>query len=165
MTEPTEKELERAERIKKLRAGEAVPRREPRRPSLEDAVEAANETSTESGSAGDRTRDRSQSSRDSEQSRPSSDGPLQPDDDLDLPPNAPDDLSVVSLYLRSDLKDRLIRLEKHLNLRHGFRYDGELNGPRHVRPLALYLGVRQLDKLDAEEIYALFESIEEIESP
>lgn len=145
MTDPSDEELDRAERIKRLRRGEAVPRRERRRPELPDAIE---ELMDGPANAGD----------------PDQKGPLQADDP-ELPADAPDDLTVASLYLREDLHDRMVALEEHLNPLIGGNFDGDVDGPRHVRPLAMYLGVRQIEKLEAAEIVALFESIDEIESP
>lgn len=145
MTEPTDDELDRAERIRRLREGEAIPRRERRRPDPPDAIEELMEGPADAGGS-------------------DHDGPLQ-DDDFELPADAPGDLTVASLYLREDLHERLNGLEAHLDRLIGNRFDGDVDGPRHVRPLALYLGVRQIEKLEAEEIYALFESIDEIESP
>lgn len=146
MTEPTDEELDRAERIRRLREGEALPRRERRRPDPPDAIEELMDGPVNSGGTADQ------------------EGPLQ-DDDFEMPADAPDDLTVASLYLREDFEERLLGLEAHLDRLIGNRFDGDVDGPRHVRPLALYLGVRQIEKLEAAEIVALFESIDEVESP
>jgi hypothetical protein len=145
MTDPSEEELERAERIKQLRDGVGSPRRERRRPDLPEAGDADPAAAEDAADV-------------------DHEGPLQPDD-LDLPADAPGELTVASLYLTEDLRTRMERLEEHLHLRYSFQYDGDLDGPRHLRPLALSLGLRQLDKLDLGEIRTLFEQVEEVERP
>ncbi len=169
MTEPTDEEIERAERIKRLRAGEAVPRRGRRRPDPPDDVETPEDGAREADDEADADGAGDDEVVDDHEGAdgdpdPDHDGPLDPDG-LELPADAPGDLTVASLYLTEDLRERLLELEAHLDALLGRNFDGDVDGPRHVRPLALYLGVRQIEKLEAAEIVALFESIDEIESP
>ena len=118
--EPMTEDDERAERIKKLRRGEPVARRERRKPRVPEPVE-------EVADPGDVNVDGSIDH----------DGPKQPDDDLALPDDAGAALTVASMYLTQDLRQMLERQEKHLHLRYGMQYDVDIYGPRHIRPLAL----------------------------
>lgn len=146
MSEPSDDELERARRIKQLRAGAAEPRGRRRRPQFPDDVEDL---------AADADVD----------TDVDHEGPVQPGEDHEMPDDAPPDLTVASTYLTEDLKDKTERIEEHLALRYEVEFESQVDGPRHVRPLALYLGLLQIEKLELDEIEALFEEVDVVESP
>jgi hypothetical protein len=144
MRDPTE-DQERAERIKQLRAGEADTRQRRRRPEVPDEPpELASEVPEDTGVDHD------------EPGRP---------EDVDLPDDAPADLTAASMYLTEDLKGKTERIEEHLHLRYEVEFGTSVDGPRHLRPLALYLGLRQLEQLELSEVEGLFEQVDAVESP
>ncbi|PSP79184.1 hypothetical protein BRC81_06895 [Halobacteriales archaeon QS_1_68_20] len=163
MTEPTDEEIERAERVRRLRDGEALPRRERRRPDPPEELDAAAADAT-GASESTESADRSGTAEAGTEPTGPHDGPLQPGEAWAPPDDAPDDLTVASLFLQEDLEAKLVDLERRLDEQYGGQY-GDIDGPRHVRPLALYLGIRQIDKLDVGEMHALFRNIDEIEPP
>lgn len=148
MTDPIDDEsLERARRVKRLRRGEADDdgRRSRRRPAVPDDPA-----------------DLPDAAMDAEVDH---EEPLEPDDDHDLPDDAPADLTVASMYLTEDLKGKTERIEEHLQLRYEVEFATGIDGPRHVRPLALYLGLRQVEQLELAEVEALFDQVDVVESP
>lgn len=145
MSDPTDDELERAERIKQLRAGQAEPRRERRTPAIPDDPPDADAAGVDADV--------------------DHEGPVQPGEDHELPDDAPEDLTVASMYLTEDLRGKTERIEEHLQLRYEVEFAADVDGPRHVRPLALYLGLRQLEKLELDEVEALFRQVDVVESP
>jgi hypothetical protein len=150
MSDPPDDPMDRAERIKQLRTGEAEPRGRRRRPVVPDDPEELAADLPEDEDPDDDV--------DHEE-------PVTPDEDHELPADAPDDLTVASTYLTEDLKSKAERIEEHLHLRYEVEFGTGIDGPRHVRPLALYLGLRQLEQLELEDVEGLFEQVDVVESP
>ncbi|MCU4744489.1 hypothetical protein [Natronoglomus mannanivorans] len=57
-----------------------------------------------------------------------------------------------TFYLREDLRDELRRTRKQIELDLDIEYGVEPEKNRHIRPLMLYLGAKQLQDMDATEI-------------
>ena len=166
--ELSDEELARAGHVRRLRSGTATSEgyRRKRQREARSVSEAASEAAT------------SEDDPDGEESTSSEpgDGPLdletilaeieeRPDvDAVELPEDA-DDLNVLAVPVHEDLRRELNRVSESLGMRYGFAYERDLDPKRHARPLALYLGMCQLEDADPEKVHAFLERTDELESP
>ena len=158
MTEPSEEELERAERIRRLRSGGGTSRgremRRQRRAAADDAAGPDRE-----GTAAD---DRGGGGE------AGAAAPHLPPADAELLSQADDLPRGESLFVapvRDGLRRQFNRVAEQLHLRYGFEFGSELDAERHVRPLALYLGVRALEDSDVAVVRELLASVDELAAP
>lgn len=155
MSEPSDEELERAERIRRLRSGSATSRSHQRRQQRrEQSDDGDHPGGGEADGTDDATGDES--------------GPLTATGDADvlsLAADLPEDGSLFVVPAREGLRRQFNRAAEQLHLRYGFQYDSELDAEQHVRPLALYLGVQALEDSDVEVVKEVLESVDELEAP
>lgn len=183
MTEPTDEEMARAERIRQLRTGGARSRshemREQRREAAEDdepgggdGDAAEDEGDETAGEADPDTADESTEAGATDGGATveggASDGPLSAGGDadvLELASKLPEDGSLFVVPAHDDLRRKFNTVAEQLHLRYGFTFDSELDEAQHLRPLALYLGIKTLDDADVEVVRELLESVDELEAP
>lgn len=167
MSEPSDEELERAERIRKLRSGGGRSRGHEMRERRRDARDAAESEETETASAdGDADRDAEGEAADGETD--SSPGPMPGGGDVDVLSMAealPEDGSLFVVPLREELRREFNKVAEQLHLRYGFEFESELDAEQHVRPLALFLGIQSLEDTDVEVVKELLKSVDELEAP
>jgi hypothetical protein len=177
MTEPTEEEMDRAERIRRLRTGGARSRghqmREHRREAAEEeAAEggAAEEEATDTETDGDDAAasveggatDGGAAVEDAARGALSATGDA---DVLEMASRLPEDGSLFVVPADDDLRRKFDTVAEQLHLRYGFQFESELDEEQHLRPLALYLGIKTLDDADVEVVKELLESVDELEAP
>jgi hypothetical protein len=167
MTEPTDEEMERAERIRRLRTGGARSRshqmREHRREAAEEeaaeeGTDGADAASAEDAGATDGGAAVEDAAR----------GPLSATGDVDILEMAselPDDGSLFVVPANDDLRRKFNTVAEQLHLRYGFQFESELDEEHHLRPLALYLGIKTLDDADVDVVRELLESVDGLEAP
>lgn len=167
MTEPSDEELERAERIRKLRSGGARSRGHQRREERWAAKEDV-EPPTGEDEAGPDTAHAEADETDADAGgEEAAEGALG-EVDTDVVALAEDLPELGSLFVvpvHRDLRRRYNRVAEELHLRYGFEFDAELDTERHVRPLALYLGAKSLEDADVELVRELLHTVEELEAP
>lgn len=69
-----------------------------------------------------------------------------------------------TFYLRDDLQAELRQVRKQLELDVDLEYGIELEKNRHIRPLMLYLGAKQLEEMDAEDVAETLDSTDVLDS-
>ena len=85
-------------------------------------------------------------------------------DAVELPEDA-EDLSVLAVPVHEEFRREFNRVADALGMRYGFAYERDLDPKHHVRPLAMYLGMRQLEDADPKKVRAFLERTDELESP
>lgn len=208
MSEPSDEELERAERIRKLRSGGARSRGHEMRERRREANEA-DEAGTDDGAGDDPEAgddgdavDDTEADEDAGASRdeasPAEGGSDEPEDGRDeieqdagegegaddepadsgpglsaggevdvlsMAAALPEDGSLFVVPVREGLRREFNKVAEQLHLRYGFEYGRELDADQHVRPLALYLGVRALEDTDVEVVKELLASVDDLDGP
>lgn len=177
MSDLSDEELARAGHVRRLRTGNATSesyrrrrQRETRSGSEADAEDAED---AEDGDEGEQTPNAEDEADGSEpEDRPLAPGTLlaeiedRPDlDAVELPEDAPEDLHVLAVPVREELRREFNRVAESLGMRYGFAYERDLDPEHHARPLALYLGMRQLEDADPEKVQAFLERIDDLEAP
>lgn len=168
--EPSDEELERAERIRRLRTGGERSRghemRERRREAAGDGERPGGE---EAGTANDDDdeADDGASADDTDDDDESTDALSAAGDAnvLEMAAALPEDGSLFVVPVREGLRREFNKVAEQLHLRYGFAYESELDAEAHVRPLALYLGVRALEDSDPEVVRELLSSVDELGAP
>jgi hypothetical protein len=173
--EPSDEELARAERIRRLRTGGERSRghemRERRREAAEEVErpDDAHEGDGADGSAPDETAADGADDGDEDSDDGSDDGnPLPAAGDanvLEMAATLPEDGSLFVVPVREGLRREFNKVAEQLHLRYGFAYESELDAETHVRPLALYLGVQALEDSDAEVVRELLDSVDDLAAP
>lgn len=69
-----------------------------------------------------------------------------------------------TFYLRDDLQAKLRQVRKQLELDVDLEYGIELEKNRHIRPLMLYLGAKQLEDMDTEDIAEMLDTTDVLDS-
>lgn len=165
MTDPTEDELERAERIRKLRSGGARSRsQEIREQRREDAgldprgVPEADEEAVD----GDDEADDADSAESAARDALGEEGRV---DVVEMAADLEEDGSLFVLPVKPEVRREFNRMAEQLHLQYGFQFDEELDPETHLRPLALYLGIMTLEDADAEAVRDLLRSIDGLDAP
>ena len=69
-----------------------------------------------------------------------------------------------TFYLRDDLRRELRQISGQSNLDFEFEYGVELEKNRHLRPLLLYLGAKQMEEMNATDIKDVLDSTDILDS-
>lgn len=69
-----------------------------------------------------------------------------------------------TFYLRDDLQAELRQVRKQLELDVDLEYGIELEKNRHIRPLMLYLGAKQLEDMDTEDVAEMLDTTDVLDS-
>ena len=69
-----------------------------------------------------------------------------------------------TFYLRDDLRRKLRQISGQSNLDFEFEYGVELEKNRHLRPLLLYLGAKQMEEMSATDIKDVLDSTDILDS-
>lgn len=176
MNEPSDEEQARAERIRKLRSGGARSRgeqmREHRREQADDGTGRPDETGEDgaaSEAGGATAGDGTPTGADADDG----DGAERDDaalgaggaDVMAMAGALPADGSLFVVPVHERLRREFNKVAEQLTLRYGFAYEHALDDETHVRPLALYLGVRALDDADVEAVRELLHSADVLAAP
>jgi hypothetical protein len=171
MTEPTDEEMERAERIRRLRTGGARSRshemREHRREAAEEeaageGADGDDEAAKTDAAPADGATDGGAAVEDGASGELPATGDV---DVLEMVSELPADGSLFVVPANEDLRRKFNTVAEQLHLRYGFQFESELDEEQHLRPLALYLGIKTLDDADVEVVRELLESVDELEAP
>lgn len=157
MTEPTDEEMERAERIRKLRTGGARSRsQEVREQRRQDATGDRDQAPSEDA---DGAGEPAPGSREEELEA------AERVDVVELTEDLPADGSLFVVPVTESLRREFRTVAEELHLQYGFTFDRDLDAERHLRPLALYLGIKTLEGTDVEVVDELLSSVDALEAP
>jgi hypothetical protein len=170
VTEPSDGEMERAERIRKLRSGGARSRghemRELRREAADDAeaeTDEDDEDENDSAASDDGTANGVGGGDVGGETAPLAAAGWA--DVMEMAASLPADGSLFVVPVHETLRREFNKVAEQLHLRYGFEYEHALDETQHVRTLALYLGVQTLDDADVEVVKELLESVDHLEAP
>lgn len=176
MTDPTDDEMDRAERIRKLRSGGAQSRsqevREQRREAAGLDSSGAPAGVEEDGSEQDERGDGKEGDggedgegEDGGEAVEDAIGEADRADVVEMAADLPEDGSLFVLPVDPAVRRAFNRMAEQLHLEYGFEFDEELDPDTHLRPLALYLGIMTLEDADAGAVRDLLRSIDGLEAP
>ena len=167
----SDEERARAGHVRRLRTGTATSEGYRRRRQRE--AQSASEAAAEAAAGED---DEEVTASGTEPGEVESDEPLdletilaeieaRPDVDAVELPEDGEDLNVLAVPVREEFRREFNRVADALGMRYGFAYERDLDPKRHVRPLAMYLGMRQLEDADPKKVRAFLERTDDLESP